>query len=377
MVHWLPPHQEHLLYTLAHVDAVLDRVSSVIFEYVTGDVFGFANEVRDGVDHLTLASIAPIPEAVPRLTADAINQMRSAIEHALFAEVEFQMGRPLNSDEAQMVEMPAKRDNDNLLLWMRHKRRRTLTVLHEDSVLGKRIALLQPYHQVDQETHPLRILIEHSNFSKHRMPAVAAARVGQVIPEQKADGFTSRPAYEDDEVVAVGDVLSSVPLGNPVRVSIWPQLTVRRPHTGSWEVIIHELRELEEWTRTVAIPVIILGTTQCTPIHPYLDISVGHDSFETSMARAKPESAVERAMVRIKAKSLRDDLPGVFQEQLPDIPYETVMAFLSHQDDAEVVGLFERYRRVRSNRGLQSAIIYLRRKVGESMSPNWTGAQRK
>lgn len=66
-------------------------MSSIIFDYVTGGVFGFANELRDGVDHLTLASISPIPEAVPRLTADAINQMRSAIEHALFAEVEFQI----------------------------------------------------------------------------------------------------------------------------------------------------------------------------------------------------------------------------------------------------------------------------------------------
>lgn len=366
MSHWLPPHQQHLLYTFAHIDAVIDQVSRVIFEYVKGEVFGFVNEARDGVDHLTLASIAPIPEAVPRLTADAINQMRSAIEHALFAEVEFQMGRPLNSAEAQLVEMPAKKDNDKLLLWMQDKRRRTLTVLHEDSVLGKRIELLQPYHQVDQETHPLRVLSEHSNLSKHRMPAVAAARVGRVMPEQKADGFTSRPAYEDDEVVTVGDVLSSAPIGNPVHVSIWPELTIRRPHTGLWEVIIHELRKLEEWTRTVAIPVTVLGTTERTPIHPHLDISAGHESFEASLALARPESAVERAMVRMKARGLRDDLPDVFREQLPDIPQQTVITFLSNQDDAEMIELFDRYWRVRQNRGLDSAIAFLRRKVSGS-----------
>lgn len=328
-----------------------------------GDVFGFVNEARDGVDHLTLASIAPIPEAVPRLTADAINQMRSAVEHALFAEVEHQVGRPLNPEEDRNIEMPAKVDNDKLLEWMRDKRRKTLTVLHEDSVIGRRIEFLQPYHHDDKRTHPLRVLSEHSNFSKHRKTATVATRLGRVIPDRAVPGFRVRAAYKDDETVAVGDVLSTVPLGNPVPVSVWPALMMRRPHTGSWEIIIHELRKLEEWTRTVAIPVIVLGTTDCTPIPPHRDITVGHKSFEASLALAKPESAVERAQVRLRANGLRDDLPAIFADQLPDIPFERVIAFLTDQDDSETIELFDRYCRVSGSRGPQSAAAYLQRKI--------------
>lgn len=363
MSRWLPPHQEHLLYTLAHIDAVIEQVSRVIYDYVTGEVFGFVNETRDGVDHLVLASIAPVPEAIPRLTADAINQLRSAIEHALFAEVQHQMGRPLSLPEAQLVEMPAKENNEKLLAWMRDRRRATLTVLHQDSTIGERIELLQPYHDADESIHPLRVLSEHSNFSKHRMPVVAAARLGRVVPEQKAEGLTVRAGYKDDEVLAVGDVISTVPLGNPVPVSIWPALTIRRPHTGSWEVIIHELRKLEEWTRTVALPVIVLGTSECTPIPPHLDINTGHESFKASLALAKPESAVERAMLRMRAKGLRDDIPAIFHDQLPDIPLETVVAFLSGQKDSATMEFFARYKRVSENRGPTNAAAYLRRMV--------------
>lgn len=60
-------------------------------------------------------------EAVPRLAADALNQMRGAIEHALFAEVEQMAGRKLEPSEAQDIEMPVKTDSEGLAQWFKAK----------------------------------------------------------------------------------------------------------------------------------------------------------------------------------------------------------------------------------------------------------------
>lgn len=61
--------------------------------------------------------------------------------------------------------MPVKKDEPALAEGVRQKRRRTLPVLHLSGVVGARIADLQPY---DDENHPLRLLAEHTNLSKHR-----------------------------------------------------------------------------------------------------------------------------------------------------------------------------------------------------------------
>jgi hypothetical protein len=37
-----------------------------------------------------------------------------------------------------------------------------------------------------------------------------------------------------------------------VPLDIWPTVSIRRPHTDTWHVLIQELGGLEEWVRTVA-----------------------------------------------------------------------------------------------------------------------------
>lgn len=192
--------------------------------------------------------------------ADALNQMRSAIEHALFAEACHLTGRNLTPEEARAIEMPVTKDEKSLSEWFKHRRRRTLPVLQSSGVLGGRIGPLQPWKATDEQSHPLKVLAEYANHSKHRMPAVAAAvRLGTIIPDYVVPDLVIAGKYENDSPLDVGDVLASVPAGVYVPMSIWPKLGIRRPHTGEWIVLMQELREPEAWVRTEAVLLIIIG----------------------------------------------------------------------------------------------------------------------
>lgn len=352
---WLPEHQRHLLFTFAHIDSVISQLGLILDNFSPLD---FDNRVCQGREEVFVKSILPIPESVPRLAADALNQMRSAIEHALYAEVEHLSGRKLESKEAQAVEMPVKEENGSLTDWFKHGRRRTIPVLHASGVLGKRIADLQPY---DDPDHALRVLAEHTNLSKHRMPAVAAVRLGAVVPDYIVAGMMIAGEYEDDQPLSVGDVLASVPAGVPLPLSIWPKIGVRRPHSGAWMVLMNELRIVEEWVRTEAIPRIVLGTSSVDPIPPHLDISQSYEEFADAFDAAGTMPAAERQQLRIRGKIVKDDLPGVFEQKLPDAPRETVEKLVGRLTDAEAVEVIKRYIRIRENRGERNANDYLRR----------------
>lgn len=357
---WLPEHQRHLLYTLAHVDAVIEKLGEVIDDFLAPEPMKLENRVQDGLAVVLLGESSPLPEAVPRLASDAFNQMRSAVEHALYAEVEHLVGRKLDSEEAKGIEMPVKTDEPALAEWAGQKRRKTLPVLHLSGALGGRIADLQPY---DDDSHPLRVLAEHTNLSKHRMPAAAALRLGAIVPDFHVPGLVIAGEYQDDSPLSVGDVLASVPVGVQVPMSIWPKIGIRRPHTGGWMVLMHELRTLEEWVRTEAIPRIILGTTSVDPIPPHLDISRGYEEYADALAAARPLSAAERQQLGVMAKGVRQDLPGIFEQKLPDVLREVVDAFVAGLPDAAAVELIRRYKRVRDGRGERSAVEYLRRQL--------------
>lgn len=360
---WLPEHQRHLLYSLAHVDSVIDQLGDVLYGFLEAGPLDFENRVTDGREDVLIRAISPIPEAVPRLASDALNQMRSAVEHALFAEVEHLTGRKLEPEEAQAIEMPVTKDPKALTEWFKHKRRRTLPVLQSAGVLGGRIAALQPHEAPDEQSHLLKVLAEHTNLSKHRMPAVAAVRLGTIVPDHPAPGLVITGEYEDDSPLNVGDVLASVPAGVRVPMNIWPKIGIRRPHTGEWIVLIHELRQLETWVRTEAIPLIIVGSTDVEPIPPHLDITRGYTAYADARAEAKAVAAGERHQLRIAGKGVREDLPGVFKQMLPEIPRETVDAFVAGLSDADAVETISRYMRIRENRGDLHAVAYLRRLV--------------
>lgn len=357
---WLPQHQRHLLYTLAHIDGVIEQIGKVLYDFLAPGPMKLERRITGGMEYVVLGQSSPVPEAVPRLAADALNQMRSALEHALYAEVEHLSGRQLDPEEAKGIELPVDKDEPALAQWAKQRRRKTVPVLHPDEVLGGRIRRLQPD---GDDSHPLKVLAEHTNLSKHRMPAAAALRLGAVVPDYQVPGLVIAGEYEDDSPLNVGDVLASVPAGTYVPLSIWPKIGIRRPHTGRWVVLMHELRTVEEWVRTKAIPQLIMGTTTVDPLPPHLDISVGYAEYAEAFAAAKGTPAAEREQLRIMAQGLREDLPSVFEQKLPEFPREVIDSFVEGLSDAEAVALISRYKRVRDNRGESSAVEYLRRQL--------------
>ncbi len=78
---WLPQHQEHALYTAAHIDAQILRLGQVLHPYLAADPLKLAQRLTPTTEEVVLAAIAPLPQAVPRLFADALNQTRNLMEH--------------------------------------------------------------------------------------------------------------------------------------------------------------------------------------------------------------------------------------------------------------------------------------------------------
>lgn len=363
MSNWLPAHQSHMLYTIAHADGLIERMGDALYDYLQVGPFELESRVRDGREEVVVRSVKPIPEAVSRLAPDALNQLRSAMEHALYAEVEHLMGRSLDASEAQAIEMPVKTTPEALKVWFNHKRLRTLPELQAAGILGKRVEALQPFNADDDQAHPLKVLAEHTNLSKHRMPAVAAVRLGTIVPEFLSPGLI---ISENDMALSEGDILASVPAGEHVPKDIWPKVGIRRPHTGAWMILVQEMLELEAWVRTEALPFIIMGTTEVDPLPPNLDISRGYSDHASAFAAADKMPAAERHSLRILGQAVRHDLPGVFTQKLPEVALEAVNEFVAGLSDAGAVEVIERFMRVREMRGEKSAVDYLRRKLAST-----------
>lgn len=292
------------------------------------------NVAHDGRVHLRLVSWAPLPEAVARLAADALTQLRAAVEHTLFAQVEHELGRSLEGAEARAIEMPAHDEEPDFDTWLKQRKRPAIAPLAKGSPLERRIRDLQPFHRHDQSAeHPLRVLAEHTNLAKHRTPAVAATRLGRAISD------ISHPEIEihefpEDHVVGPGDTLVSLPAGLYTGVDIWPEVSILRPHSQRWKNLLWELRDIEDWVRTVAIPHLIIGRHDVRPLPPHLDISRAYRSIPEALAAAGPETAGQRAKMRIRAAAARSGLKDLL---VPLSQANIVNPWVDGMSDAAVV----------------------------------------
>ncbi|MEW2488238.1 hypothetical protein [Streptomyces sp. NPDC048411] len=312
---WLPDHQLHVAATLAHVDQTLDRVIRMIHAYTTAqDPLSLKTVVDGHQAHAVVTAIAPLPEAIPRLVADALTQLRAALEHTVYAEVEHLLARPLMAEEARSIEMPASTSPADFESWLNHRRRRALPPLQPGAPVAQRIRALQPFNRRASDEHPLKILVEYTNLAKHRRPAVAAARLGAVYPDAPHPGLVvvqpleRRPQPGSGQPLHVGDTLATGPRGEYIPLSIITTVSLQRPHTGVWNIAVKELESLEDWVRTTAIPMLVTGGRDVAPLPPQLDISTGHDDLRTALPRAGVLSATERGGHRLQAEVARADL---------------------------------------------------------------------
>ncbi|WP_328437254.1 hypothetical protein OHA71_08365 [Streptomyces sp. NBC_00444] len=340
---WLPDHHLHVVATLAHVDHTIDRALRLTHDYTERGPITFAEVVTGDRVEVVVKALAPLPEAIPRLVADALTQLRAALEHTLYAEVEASLGRPLTDEEARGIEMPATTDAGALAKWFRDGRRRRLPPLHVGTPLAQRIEQLQPFQHRDADEHPLRLLAMYTNLAKHRTPAVAATRLGAVYPDDPRSDLTvalplkPRPQPGDGLPLREGDVLASAPRGARIPFSVVPTVSLQRPHTGVWVIAAHELDLLEQWVRTIAIPVLVTGNYKVSRLPPQLDIAVGHKDLRAELATAGRTPAVVRARDRIAAVSARAGLVEVLAPSLGGPEAKTVRIWLDSLDDETVV----------------------------------------
>jgi hypothetical protein len=340
---WLPDHQLHVAATLAHVDHTIDRALRLTHDYTERGPITFAEVATGDRVEVVVKALAPLPEAVSRLVADALTQLRAALEHTLYAEVEANLGRPLTEEEARGVEMPATTDAGALAKWFRDSRRRRLPPLQLGTPLAQRIERLQPFQRRDSDEHPLRLLAVHTNLAKHRTPAVAATRLGAVYPDNPHSDLTvalhlkPRPQPGDGLPLREGDVLASAPRGARIPFSVVPTVSLQRPHTGVWVIAAHELELLEQWVRSIAIPILVTGSYEVSPLPPQLDIAVGHKDLRAELATAGLAPAVVRAKDRIAAMSARAGLVEVLAPSLGGPEAKTVRIWLDSLDDEAVV----------------------------------------
>ncbi|WP_336160086.1 hypothetical protein [Amycolatopsis sp. VC5-11] len=330
---WLPDHQAHAAYTLAHVNALIACAGDALYDYYDRGPFAFEHGFDGDVVQAKVKAVAPLPAAVARYAADAMTQLRAVIEYTIFAEVEYLLGRTLTDEEARAIEMPAVISEEKFVGWLDHGRRRTLASLRDGEPLVHRLRLLQPYQLADVDSHPMRVLAEHTNLAKHRTPAVAAVRLGAF----KLDTPDPDVTIMDGGPIQAGEILATMPLGKKVSASVWPEVSIQRPHTGAWHIVMKELGWIEEWVRTTAIPYLIAGTRDVSPLPAGLDTTVGHEDFRSALSSASEKTAFERSEWRIQAAVARQSLPEVLALHPESVDPKVIRTWVEGLDDDAVM----------------------------------------
>jgi hypothetical protein len=239
--------------------------------------------------------------------------------------------------------MPAASEAGALAKWFRDRRRRQLPPLHADTALAQRIERLQPFQRRVPDEHPLRLLAAYTNLAKHRTPAVVEPRLGAVYADDPRSGLTVtlplklRPQPGDGLPLREGDVLARAPRGARIPFSVVPTVSLQRPHTGVWGIAAHELQLIEEWVRTIAIPILVTGSYDVSPLPPQLNIAVGHPDLRAELATEGHVPAVVRARNRITAAVARTGLVEVLAPSLEGVEAKTVRTWLDSLEDTAVV----------------------------------------
>lgn len=362
MSNWIPSHQEHLQYTLAHVDSVIAKLGEVAFAYLKGDPLELENRFEGDHELVVVKSIAPLPEALTRLAADALNQLRSALEHALYAELEFLRDEPLSESQGKSLEMPIQETTEGLTRWHAHGVRKTIPELLPSGVLGARIGLLQPFHGDQPSSHPLVVLAQHTNLAKHRMPAVAGLRVGRVIPDYEVAGMVIHESADDSQPFQAGETLAIVPRGQVVGLNIWPKIGIQRASSGSWHVLMTELKAIEEWVRTHALPILVTGQTQAEDtIKPCLNIATGYETFAQATAAASSTPAADRHLQQIQGEHFKTELTDMALYFFTGAKLQAISEAISALTNLEAYCVFKEFGTTIADHGTEAAIQFVRR----------------
>jgi hypothetical protein len=339
--HWLPERHLGVAATLSHADELIGQVADLLFEYQTREdgVIGLREVPAGAFSQTVVERIAPIPRKVPLLVADALVALRAALEHALFAEVEFLDGAPLGEKAAKLVEMPASETYEKFEEWKKKRVRNGPPSLRSGSELLRRIDGLQPFHRRNEpQAHPLARLVLHTNHAKHRTPSITAVRLAAMYQDHQMPRSVRDLAPRPEEPLGVGDTIAETPLGTKVPVTLFPTVGINRPGTNRWPVLIKELDEISRWVRTQAVPRLITGTEPPEPALPTrYAIAVGHEDERGALSAGSTTTAVERYQLRLGAASARIDLADLISKIDGSRHWRQIMTWLEQLTDDEVM----------------------------------------
>ncbi|RPE77890.1 MULTISPECIES: hypothetical protein [unclassified Frondihabitans] len=338
---WLPDHQLHILATLGHVDDVMVDLTTLLRDHSRREAFALES-VRDGANvEVRIAGIRPIPPIVSRLTADVVNNLRNVLEHALFAAVEHDLVRPMTEKEARSIEVSAVKDEPSFDAWLADKRRAGMPPLSVGSPLAEALRSIQPFTWTGPKPSPLALLVEHSNASKHRVPAIAQMQLGQVTPDFLVPGMIV--AEPSGQPAKVGDLIASGPPNIPVGLDIWATATIRRPLTGGWVTLQTEMSDIEAWVRTVALPT-LLGLTSGQVLPATVDVRQEVDDLRAAAMAASDEPAAVGNTVILMAEGVVR--PGLLSLLLPECSSaeerHAVKWWVEEMTDYQVIARHER-----------------------------------
>lgn len=336
---WLPDHQLGVAATLAHADVLVGEVADVLFAHQTRSdgIFELEEQFAFPNTRTVVTHVAPMPRKVPLLVADALVALRAALEHALFAEVEFRDGE-LDEKAARLVEIPASRKAEDFESWAKGRVKNGPASLHPGSDLVKRIEGLQPFNRKDAENHPLARLVLHTNYAKHRTPAVTAVRIAAMYKEDEMPRSVRSLPVRPEVPLRVGDVIAETPFGTQVPVALFPTIGINRPGTDRWPVLMQELEEIFDWVRTQAVPRLVTGTEPPKPELPTrYEITVGHIDERGAMSAGSTTSAADRHRQRMGAASVRIDMVETLGQMDGSPSAEQIAAWLTSLTDEEVL----------------------------------------
>jgi hypothetical protein len=364
---WLPDHHLGVAATLAHVDEVIAQAASILHQYQSqpDGVFQLEEVPVATYSETVVTSISPLPRKVPLLVADALVSLRNAIEHTIFGEIEFREGS-LDEEVARLVEMPAALTFDNFQKWIDRRRKNGPQSLQRGGDLVSRIDGLQPYQRTrDPQDHPMALLALHTNYSKHRAPAITAVRLAAIHREDQSPPSRADVQRLPDVPLRVGDVIARTPRGVHVPVALFPTIGINRPGTERWPVLMTELEELSHWVRTQALPRLITGVKPPAPDLPArYDIAIGHEDERQALCGGSMVSAADRHRDRIGAAFARLDMVETLAQMVSAPSREQIIAWLESLRDRELIDRMQRLQIASSH---ESSILLSNLAVLESM----------
>ncbi len=341
MHHWLPDRHLGVAATLSHSDELIGQAADLLFDYQTqpSGVIGLAEVPAGQFSRSVVERVAPIPRKVPLLVADALVALQAALEHALFAEVEFLDGSPLDKTAARLVEMPASDTYKKFEEWQKQRAKKGPPSLRAGSELVRRIDGLQPFHRrKDPHMHPLARLVLHANHAKHRTPAITAVRIAAMYQDDQRPRSIRDLPPRSEEPLRVGDVIAQTPMGVQVPTTLFPTVGINRPGTDRWPVLMQELDEISHWVRTQAVPRLVTGMEPPEPALPTrYEIAIGHENERQAMSAGSTTSAAERHKQRLVAATARADLTDTISQMDGSPSARQITAWLAQLTDEDVL----------------------------------------